>query len=376
MSDTIRNVRLEEADDFARFLERCFGHGFAFFGRCYPHFARADEEMAKCCLVVERDGKIISHVGTYPMEIVAGPARIFCGGIGGVATIPEGRGEGHMSRLLKASIERMREQGMTLSVLWGDRQRYGSFGWETCGLKYTLRLSRRSLGWSKIEPTEVREVEPAGPEALEAVARLHPTLAFRVARPRLALMLTRIGIRIFVGPDGYAITRGETAGSPDVEEVVSPTGREAEIIRAVLDIVCGGAASVDLGPCEGERTERLVAVMSSWDACDQGMFRIIDWPGLLRALAPLLAERAARAELEPFRRVYSCRWGDAIDHAAVEWDGSAFNAEATATGGDCVTDARLLAGMLLGGPHLGRARLGPLGRLLPVPLHIPSMDHV
>ncbi len=376
MPEVIRTVRLEEAEEFERFLERCFGHGRGFFSRHHPDLARADADVVKRYVVLELDGEIVSHVGTHPMEIVVGPARVRCGGIGAVATVPAFRGRGYMGRLLEDAIVRMRDKGMPLSALWGDQQRYGSFGWEKCGIAYTLGLNRRSLGWNKIEAAPVKEVDPGGAEALAAVERLHPTLEFRVERPFLPLQLRRVGIRMFVGPDGYLISSGDTAGDLRVQEVVSPTSREPEIILGAMNIVYAETAYVELGPYEGGRTDRLVAVMNWWSARDQAMFRIVDWPALLKAVAPTLTEAAARAELAPFRAVYSCRWGEEVEHAAVEWDGAELSAESATAAGEYAMDARLLVAALLGGPHGARPRLGPLGRLLPLPLHIPSLDHV
>jgi hypothetical protein len=131
-----------------------------------------------------------------------------------------------------------------------------------------------------------------------------------------------------------------------------------------------------MGPCEGGRTGRLTAVMNWWNSHDQAMFRIIDWPELLKAVAPVLAEAAKRAELAPFRAVYTCRWGEDVEHAAVEWDGSALRAEKASAPGEYAMDERLLVAAMLGGPQRGRGQLGPLGRLLSLPLHIPAMDRV
>ena len=376
MSEVLRTVRLEEAEEFERFLERCFGHGRGFFSRHHPDLARAHEDVVDRYVVLELDGEIVSHVGTHPMEIVLGPARVRCGGIGGVATLPKCRGKGYMGRLLEDSIVRMRDKGMPLSALWGDQQRYGSYGWEKCGVAYTLGLNRRSLGWNKVEAAEVREIDPGGDEALDIVALLHPTLDYRVERPFLPLQLKRTGIRMFVGPDGYLIAGGDTGGDLRVQEVVSPTEREPELILGAMDIVYAGTAYVEMGPCEGGRTDRLTAVMNWWNSHDQAMFRIIDWPALLKAVAPVLAEAAKRTELAPFRAVYTCRWGEDVEHAAVEWDGSALRAEKASAPGEYAMDERLLVAAMLGGPQRGRGQLGPLGRLLPLPLHIPAMDRV
>ncbi|NQS89615.1 GNAT family N-acetyltransferase [Patescibacteria group bacterium] len=71
-------------------------------------------------------------VGIFPLTGVVGDAEIRIGGIGGVATLPEFRGKGYMSNLMECSIQKMTEDKYSISILWGDRQRYTNFGKEDC----------------------------------------------------------------------------------------------------------------------------------------------------------------------------------------------------------------------------------------------------
>ena len=374
MSETIRTLRLEEFDSFMRFLERSYGYRRDWNDRHAPHLLRPEPEFLDRWLVVESEGRVVSAVGAYPLALIAGPARVMTGGIGDVGTLPGERGKGYMSRLLEATIDRMRERGWPLSALWGDRQRYGSFGWETCGLAWILTLNRRSLERNGIRPAEVEEADARDPEVVARVRELHATLPFRVERPFLHLQLPAGNARIFLGSDGYLISTTEYSGNPNVVEVASPTGREAELILGAMDWTCGGAAEVWLGPDEGERAERLARVMNHWRAVTQGMFRIIDWPGVLEALRPLLEQRAAG--LAGFRTCLGCRWREEVQWATIEWDGAAISLEAKRQPDGVEVELPLLTAMLLGGPHAAPMQLGPLGRLLPVPLHIPPLDHV
>jgi predicted N-acetyltransferase YhbS len=374
MSETIRTLRLDELDAFQRLLERCYGHRRGFNDRASPDLFRADEEATDCWLVVESDGRIVSHVGTYPLEVVLGPARVMTGGIGDVATLPGERGKGYMARLLEAIIARMRERGIPLSALWGDRQRYGSFGWETCGLGYILSLNRRSLERSGVQPAEIEEVDPRDPEVVARVRELHATLPFRVERPRLGLTLLRGSTRVFLGADGYLLASNDYAGNPDVIELASPTGREAELVFGAMQWMSGGSAEVRLGFDEGERLERLARAMNHWRLNTQGMLRIIDWPRLLTDLRPVLEQRAAG--VAPFEACLGCRWRGEVQWATIEWDGAALAVSTERRGDGIEVELPLLTALLLGGPHAPPARLGPFGHLLPVPLHIPPLDHV
>ena len=84
-------------------------------------------------------------MGIFPLTGVVGDAEIRIGGIGGVATLPEFRGKGYMSNLMECSIQKMTEDKYSISILWGDRQRYANFG-KGCNI----------LEW-RIKKSEVRK---------------------------------------------------------------------------------------------------------------------------------------------------------------------------------------------------------------------------
>jgi hypothetical protein len=278
-----------------------------------------------------------------------------------------------MSRLLEESLRRWRERGWTLSVLWGDRQRYGTFGWETCGIKCTATLSRRSLERGGIRPAAVEEVDPRDPATVRRLRDWHATLEYRIERPHFGLQLKREGLRVFVGEDGYLLSRGDY-GDLRVSEIASPTHREPELIAGVFGLTFAGAAHVELGPGECDRLARVVASMGGWGMGAQGMFRIVDWPGLLRDLRPILAQQAAG--LPAFALSIGCCWRETTEWATVEWDGAECAVEARREGEGIEIELPTLTGLLFGGPLPQPPGLGFFGRLLPVPVHVPALDHV
>jgi len=392
MDQTIRLLRPEEIDRLARFKDGIFGHARGFFARRHPDLMAMSPD---CSLIMEENGQIIGHVGAYPMALrvggdkVAGGVEFTCGGIGGVSTAPAARGRGVMSRLMKASIERMRERGWYLSVLWGDEQRYMNFGYRTAGLKYQLRVTRRSLDKAGITPSKtVEEVDASDGQVLAALGKFYPAIAYGVDRGRHLQKLRNYGVRTFVGEEGYLVSLKEMAGDLQITELVSPTGREAELIYGAMQLALAQAATVELAAVRTAETERLWRVANYWQIYPQGMFRIIDWPKLLMVLAPYLESRAAG--LPPFVAVIGCRWEEDVERATVRWDGrklevSAGDKAASAGGGASPAGGQVVAvdldnphltGLLLGGPLTREELPGPFARLLPVPVHIPQLDHV
>jgi len=375
MAEVIRTLQVEEFDDFMRFLERCYGHSVGYFPRAYPHLYRPSQEACACFYVLERDGKIVSHVGLYPIDAVVAGASIPIGGVGGVATLPEERGKGYMSRLLHYVIEVMREKGYLASGLGGDRQRYNTFGWEIAGLAYSLTFSRRSLDWGNVEPVHVEETTPG--DALQVVERFHTYPVCHTHRPNLELQLRKQGLRIWVAEDGYAIVSGEDRRNLSIVEIVSASGREAGMIRAMLDCTFGSGASLRLSSWDQERLVRLLPYVSGWSAGGDWQYRIVGLSGLLTACEPVLQRRAAG--LRDFDVSIGIREHDRVDVATIAVRGG--NVEITPDRAsqtyielDPVAAARLFFG---GPPGVDGGGLPPsLAALLPVPIHVPRLDYV
>lgn len=83
--------------------------------------------------IAERDGRILSVIGAYPYEVKFDGVTFKAFGIGQVSTRKEARGSGLMSRLLERISQDMLDDGMDFSWLFGDRLRYGRYGWASGG---------------------------------------------------------------------------------------------------------------------------------------------------------------------------------------------------------------------------------------------------
>jgi predicted N-acetyltransferase YhbS len=376
MADAIRNLMPEEYDTFMRFLERCYGFSPGEFERYFPHTYRPSPELCASAYVVAHNGRIVSHVGLYPIEAVVEGQAIRIGGIGAVGTLPTERGKGHMTRLLYHVIDEMRAQGYPLSWLGGNRQRYNTFGWERAGMVYDLSFSRRSLDRAGVEPVplEARFLE----DALDTVARYHELSKVHTRRPHLPLQLRKDGLRLWTAEDGYAIASGQAWGPLSIMELFSASGRELGMIRALLSWWSGGdSISFRVPACDDARLARLMPCATGWRAGGWNMYRIVDLVGLLTAMKPLLARRAVgvrdlalsigiREHDRTHVTTLVVRGGDVEVTAGrsatryVEWTP--------------VEAARLF----LGGPAIAARADVPqaLQALLPLPIYVPELDHV
>lgn len=373
MTETIRTVRKHEWEDFMRFLECSYGHPRDFFTYILPELYRTDDDALSCLLILERDGKIASHVGLFPLEMTCFGVNIMVGGIGGVATLPEYRGKGYMSKLLDHAADLMKGRGWPLSILWGDRQRYYPFGWDTAGLKYSLTITRRALDKAKMEASDIEEV--SAEEAIKTMERLHEILPLRVKRRQFLATIRKSFLRKWLSEDGYVISSGNGYQPPNILEVASPAARERELIRGVMDKCFQDSATIDVNAFDGERLGRLFEVTSHWILVPEGQFRVIDLARLLEPFSELFSKRAKA--LHDLDLAIGLRFRDKVDAITISVkNGTVDIKRGRSTGNYVELDERDGVRFLLGVPssNLGNAAL--LSPLLPIPLHIPEIDHV
>ena len=77
-------------------------------------------------LVAQLDGGIIGHVAISPVEISDGARDWY--GLGPVSVLPDCQGTGVGSRLIRASLDRLRASGARGCVVLGEPSYYGRFG--------------------------------------------------------------------------------------------------------------------------------------------------------------------------------------------------------------------------------------------------------
>lgn len=126
------------------------------FLRDYPYVWNDDRiSNSWICLL---DDKIISLVGVYPFEIRMAGVDFRTAFIGQVATLPEYRGQGIMSRIFQTVLEHLDSGQYDFAGLSGNRQRYNRFGWAPGGQKYVFETTLDCLPLPPDE-SEIRQLE-------------------------------------------------------------------------------------------------------------------------------------------------------------------------------------------------------------------------
>ena len=307
--------------------------------------------------------------------LVTAGVSMTLGGIGAVSTAVEARGKGYMTKLLYHAIDEMRAKGYPASWLGGDRQRYNTFGWETATRALRLRFSRRSLDWYGVSPVSIVEVLPE--EAIDQIAQWMPSQTCYANRPRLEALMRKVNMRVWLAEDGYAIAYGQDRDHVQLAELVSTSGNEAGLLRAIIEWNHGNNITWELSSWDEERLARVAPYVQYGNTGYSGLYRINDLAAVLKAALPALEHRAAA--LRDFAVALGIREHDRtqVTTITVE-DGSVTIAPGRGTETYVeltpVTAVRLVFGGLPI-PEVSKLPEGLLA-LLPVPVYVPPLDHV
>ena len=109
------------------------------------HLSRPSSEYLDNFFLAKESSRIVGMVAVCPMTLQWAGEAIQVGGISAVATHPDHRGRGIMTELLGRADRVMAGRGDVISVLGGDRSRYGRFGWEHVGSSPELFFSGKYL---------------------------------------------------------------------------------------------------------------------------------------------------------------------------------------------------------------------------------------
>lgn len=173
MMPTMRPARATEYEQVIQFLGEQFGCGPEVFSRMSHIYAEQSSVMRQTYLAF-RDGDVVGVYGIFPRRLRIGAAELLAAGIGGVCAHRDHRGRGIMAFMIRTGDRIMRQAGIDVAALGGDRFRYRTFGWDGGGRRYEFRLTRRSLDRCDVRAGPVRAYRPDGD--LSRLRRAHDAL--------------------------------------------------------------------------------------------------------------------------------------------------------------------------------------------------------
>lgn len=353
MSSAIDGPRLARPEEFRETMaltERCFGFDRGGLERRMPHCF--DEARPDRHAIVKRDGAVVSHVACVPATLRAGGATVECPGIAGVATDPDHRGSGYMTRLLEFWLDRLDSWDVPLVELEGDRLGYGRFGWENAGREDRYRITDRSFAAESVGTATVRRYRD--PPDLEPIMEIHERERYRVVRDRRRYerLFDQQDLETLIA-DGdrsaYLSYRGTDPAS------VVEFGGSREGVATLLAAVLESATELEVYTHPHHPLVPLFCdVATGWETVPHRKLNVLDLPGTLEAYEPLLADRWSTI-VDDFGTV-SGSVTLAIDEpstteaATIRYDDTGVRVERTTREPDVTLDRSTMTRLLFGSP--------------------------
>jgi len=286
----VTSAKPAEYEKIQRFLEDVFGHASDAFRECWPQVWEKEHTVFKNTLVIREKKEIVSLVRIIPLYLVQDGVRIKSAGIGGVSTLYSHRGKGYMSEILSEAFSRMRKEKYPVSVLWGDRHRYGNFGYENCGASVDLRISSRGLHRSGVKPADAKRFFE-DKQALKRIMDIYNANNYRVERTEKEFIALYRKRRIAT----YYASRGkdfaylvapatEASGRGEIKEYGGNPRLLLGILKHLQERFSVSSFSLY---CPGLETlpDELLSASSEWSVKSTCMLKIINLKETLRSFA-------------------------------------------------------------------------------------------
>jgi predicted acetyltransferase len=166
----IKRASRETIPEILRFQSEAFGLPVQHFQELIERDPWFEPENI---LVLLSHGKLVSSLQIFPKPVRIGGASARMGGVGNVVTHPRYRGRGHATRLLKETIQLMRDEGYGFSVLFTKiPDFYRRLKWEVASPRYKYVISATEASGRN---SNNLQVAPLRVNDLDAVAGLYET---------------------------------------------------------------------------------------------------------------------------------------------------------------------------------------------------------
>lgn len=271
-----------------------FTYNDRYFQDLLPKLYRDGRTMADH-YAIRQEGRLVAQAGAFPDTMVVCKSELKVRGIGTVGVDQACRGSGYMIRLMDKAMEDMIADGVDLSLLGGQRQRYEHWNYTPAGTAiqflYTPIIANALNGKGSHFGYSFVPVVSDGEAVAEKMYQLHSKLPVRCLRRRdqfVTILCTWKNLAYQIVKDGefagYLVTDGQ---HHVVHELLLEN--ESELDQVLNDFVRMTEQRVWLcvNPWETERIQRLSEYAGDCQISKSEMFRIFCFRRVLQAFLDL-----------------------------------------------------------------------------------------
>lgn len=177
-----RAPRLQELDEVIELVNTVFSPESRSMGFEFPQLFSGDNLARLRVFVDSGTGTPVAHAGYVAQELVVEGCRLPVAALGSVCTLPEFRGRGLASGLVKSIMEQACSEGLVMMLISGGSNVYrrlgaietGDFVRVEAGAGELSRFSEAVRGWPIDKEIVCRNARPEDVPAMAAVYRREP----------------------------------------------------------------------------------------------------------------------------------------------------------------------------------------------------------
>lgn len=226
--------------------------------------------------VVERGGRVVSHVGVLSIEMILDAERTRVGGIHAVCTHPDHRGRGYSRGLMEEALAWCDARFPTILLFTDQPSLYERFGFRSAA-EHRFRASLRSRGHKRFS----RALDLTRPEDLAILDRL---LGARAPVSEVLGVVAERAVFTFLCPER------ELVYAPDLDAIVWMRLRETTLtlhdvvaeriprLVEILDLVPGPVETVEIEFTPDRLGVEAAALPASMELMVRGPFAVAGKP--------------------------------------------------------------------------------------------------
>ena len=309
--EAVRQATLKDYEEMVRLGNLCFTNPYNQYGVieqrwCHAwggHQKGSSEDYIKNFSLIERDQRIVGMIALIPMSLEWKSSPIPTGGITAVATHPDYRNTGVMSTLMSFAEKKMHREPYVISVLGGDRRRYGHFGWEQVGLRGEMLYGERYLhGLPDSEQLPI-QIYPEHDSYIERVVRMNARAEMKFARTtdQLKVLLMRPRVEFWAYRRGDNLSSYIAASDNLVWEYQGVPAEIPSLIRYFG--ISHGYREVRVATPSvfNAHEEQLYKWAASFELKPMVFLKILRFKDLIDKLVPGILERARMKKISNFK---------------------------------------------------------------------------
>ncbi len=250
-------------------------------------------------VIIKEDGAIKAAIGCYPIDVTAAGRKLRSMGIGNVAVAKDSRRKGYMVELMNLALDIMKEEDFDYSLLGGQRQRYGYFGYEPTGSVQRFTINRGNIAHIKgkdcktsFTAKEIAEDDVEAIDKIVAVYKSQPYYMDRNAENCLDVLKSWRSVPYAVYDNGEFKGYFSVEKFGGLQEIKAVNVEDTiDLILCAMDVIDTESVSFSVPVFDTDFCDYMIKYCCGASICNADMINIFNFGKFIEAFLAIKAQR-------------------------------------------------------------------------------------